>query len=80
MIEPPGTISLEKREFLQAVLKELEPVPGVAAVVLGGSYASGTQREDSDLDLAIYYDPERPFAIGKSVASPRLFRASTIRL
>jgi Nucleotidyltransferase domain len=65
MIELPGTLSIQKRELLQAVLDELKAVPGVAAVVLGGSYACGTQREDSDLDLAIYYEPERPFAIGE---------------
>jgi predicted nucleotidyltransferase/uncharacterized protein YneF (UPF0154 family) len=65
MIELPETLSLEKRELLQTVLDELKLVPGVAAAVVGGSYACGTQREDSDLDLAIYYEPERPFAIGE---------------
>jgi Nucleotidyltransferase domain/Domain of unknown function (DUF4037) len=65
MIELAGTISLQKRALLQAVLDELKPVAGVAAVAVGGSYACGTQREDSDLDLAIYYEPEKPFAIGE---------------
>jgi hypothetical protein len=63
MIELPGTLSQQKRELLQAVLDELKLLPGVAAVVVGGSYACGTQRNDSDLDLAIYYEPKRPFAL-----------------
>jgi len=65
MIELPGTIPLEKSELLQDVVGGLKCLPGVAAVVLGGSYACGTQREDSDLDVAIYYEPETPFAIGQ---------------
>jgi predicted nucleotidyltransferase len=65
MIEVPETVSLQKSELLRVVLDELKPVPGVAAVVLGGSYACGTQREDSDLDVAIYYEPETPFAVGE---------------
>ena len=47
------------------MVDELKRVSGIAAAVLGGSYACGTQREDSDLDVAIYYEPERPFAIGE---------------
>lgn len=35
----------------------LGDVPGVAAVVLGGSRARGTAHADSDLDLGIYYRP-----------------------
>ena len=65
MIELPGTISPQKGELLRAVVDELKRVSGIAAAVLGGSYACGTQREDSDLDVAIYYEPERPFAIGE---------------
>lgn len=65
MIELPGTISPPKAELLRAVVDELKRLPGVAAAVLGGSYASGTQREDSDLDVAVYYEPETPFSIGE---------------
>jgi hypothetical protein len=65
MIELPGTISLEKGDLLRAVVEALQRVSGVAAVVLGGSYACGTQHEDSDLDVAVYYEPEAPFAIGE---------------
>ena len=36
-------------------------MPGVAAVTLGGSSASGTAQPDSDLDLGLYYDADQPF-------------------
>jgi hypothetical protein len=65
MIELPGTISLQKGELLRSVVDELKRLPGVVAAVLGGSYASGTQRENSDLDVAIYYEPETPFSLGE---------------
>ncbi|MFT3889855.1 MAG: nucleotidyltransferase domain-containing protein [Arachnia sp.] len=36
---------------LQALAEDLAGVPGVVAVVLGGSRARGTHRPDSDVDL-----------------------------
>ncbi|RVX41729.1 nucleotidyltransferase-like protein [Nonomuraea polychroma] len=42
-------------EDLHAVAARLAGVPGVAAVVLGGSRARGTHRPDSDIDLGLYY-------------------------
>jgi predicted nucleotidyltransferase len=42
-------------EVVGALATELAGVPGVAAVVLGGSRAAGTHRPDSDWDLGIYY-------------------------
>lgn len=33
-------------------------IPGVKALVLGGSRATGTETEGSDLDIALYYDRE----------------------
>ncbi len=47
-------------ERVSARLGELE---GVAAVALGGSWARGEASPDSDVDLGIYYEPERPFGI-----------------
>ncbi len=35
----------------------LAELPGVVAVVLGGSRATGTHRPDSDWDLGVYYRP-----------------------
>lgn len=38
---------------------ELASLPGVEAVVLGGSRAAGTHRPDSDWDLGLYYRSSR---------------------
>jgi predicted nucleotidyltransferase len=49
-------------EFREYVAGALATLPGVLAVALGGSRATGTHRPDSDWDFAIYYrggfDPE----------------------
>jgi hypothetical protein len=42
--------------LLRQLVDQLEQVQGLRAIVLGGSYASGSQRPDSDLDIALYYD------------------------
>lgn len=52
-----------KLAVLYELVDELQRVPGVVAVVLGGSYASGAAHEQSDLDVGIYYDPETPFEV-----------------
>jgi len=56
-------ISPEKQILLDQILALLVPIPGVQAVVLGGSTARGTARPDSDLDVGIYYDEAVPFDI-----------------
>jgi predicted nucleotidyltransferase len=65
MLDLPATLPLQKRDMLTQLVDELQRVPGVAAVVLGGSYARGTQRPDSDLDVGIYYAAATPFAIAE---------------
>jgi predicted nucleotidyltransferase len=52
-------------EMAQALAERLSRLEGMAAVVLGGSLARGTAREDSDLDLGLYYYPERPFSVAE---------------
>lgn len=43
------------------IAERLGEVPGVAAVALGGSWARGEARPDSDVDLGLYYRPgDRP--------------------
>lgn len=55
----------QKKELLDAVVGELSGVPGVRAVVLGGSYARGTQHEGSDLDIGLYYKEASPFSLAR---------------
>ncbi|MEV8592025.1 nucleotidyltransferase domain-containing protein [Streptomyces sp. NPDC052012] len=54
--------------FLDTTADRLAALPGVRAVTLGGSRAQGTERPDSDWDLAIYYrgtfDPGDLRAVG----------------
>ncbi|MGC3003060.1 nucleotidyltransferase domain-containing protein [Streptomyces sp. G35A] len=47
--------SLPDRTFLDRTADRLAALPGVRAVTLGGSRARGTERPDSDWDLAVYY-------------------------
>jgi predicted nucleotidyltransferase len=41
----------------------LGKVEGIEAVVLGGSHASDTASDDSDIDLGLYYEPDSPPSI-----------------
>ncbi|MCB9420446.1 MAG: nucleotidyltransferase domain-containing protein [Ardenticatenaceae bacterium] len=52
-----------KQEFLQQLVADLRQVPNVTAVVLGGSYASQTHHDTSDLDIGLYYHAAAPFTI-----------------
>lgn len=46
---------MDDARFLDAVADRLASLPAVEAVSLGGSRAQGTERPDSDWDLAVYY-------------------------
>jgi hypothetical protein len=59
----PDSLPKEKRSFLEQLADALSRVPAVTAVVLGGSYAGGTQHSASDLDVGLYYVEARPFAV-----------------
>ncbi|MFF0114678.1 nucleotidyltransferase domain-containing protein [Streptomyces prasinus] len=60
--------SLPDQAFLDATADRLAALSGVRAVTLGGSRAQGTERPDSDWDLAVYYrgafDPDDLRAVG----------------
>ncbi len=45
------------------IAAKLGSLPGVAAVVIGGSRGRGSHRPTSDLDLGIYYHPDEPLNI-----------------
>jgi hypothetical protein len=53
----------QKRLLLQKLVDQLSDTPGVAAIVLGGSYVSGTHHDTSDLDVGLYYFETGPFSI-----------------
>ncbi len=50
-------------DLAQELASQLAAIKGVSAVVLGGSYARGRQRVDSDIDIGLYYREQVPFAI-----------------
>jgi predicted nucleotidyltransferase len=47
------------------IAERLGNVTGVVAVALGGSWARGEAHPDSDVDLGVYYRPDRPLVIGE---------------
>lgn len=55
------TVPPEKQVLLSTLVEQLRVVPGMAAIVLGGSYASGTHHANSDLDIGLYYWEGQPF-------------------
>jgi predicted nucleotidyltransferase len=64
----PQVPSPADQAFLDTTADRLAALPAVRAVTLGGSRAQGTERPDSDWDLAIYYrgafDPDDLRAVG----------------
>jgi hypothetical protein len=58
----PG-IPEQKRLLLADLTDQLSGVTGIAAVALGGSYASGQYHPASDLDIGLYYFENSPFSI-----------------
>jgi hypothetical protein len=59
----PMNIPAEKLHTLNAIVEALKNEPNVVSVVLGGSYARGFARPDSDIDIGIYYREAAPLAI-----------------
>jgi predicted nucleotidyltransferase len=47
-------------DLLQRVVLALQRASGVKAIVLGGPYARGRARLDSDIDIGLYYDDATP--------------------
>jgi len=65
-------LSNEQRELVDSLARRLAEIPGVAAVVLGGSYARGAAVPGSDIDLGVFYFEAEPF----DVAAVRALAAS----
>ena len=53
--------------FLDRLVSALAEVPGVAAIVLGGSRARGTDQANSDYDLGLYFFEAQPLDTGRRV-------------
>jgi predicted nucleotidyltransferase len=51
--------------IIDRVVGKIQEIPGVEAVVLGGSRARGTHTDSSDVDLGIYYHPTAPLDLVK---------------
>jgi len=51
--------------ILNKIMRELEGIPGVVGVVLGGSRARGTNHDKSDMDIGIYYDEWEGFDVSQ---------------
>lgn len=56
---------MQQTELLQQLVTQLKSINGLRAIVLGGSYARGDQRPDSDLDLGLYYAEDQPLDIAQ---------------
>jgi hypothetical protein len=83
MREPSAVLELlpeGKREEIASLLSGLQAIEGVAAVALGGSWARGLGREDSDVDLAIYYEEGTPALVAglRALAERVAVRAPTV--
>ena len=63
MLTPLQNLPAEKRRLLEAIAGQLQKIPNVVAVVLGGSYATGLSRPDSDIDIGLYYREASPFSV-----------------
>jgi predicted nucleotidyltransferase len=55
----------QKQHLLERAVSLLVMIPNIQAIVIGGSYAYGDARPDSDLDLGIYYSGASPFAVAE---------------
>lgn len=68
-------LPLQKLQLLEAVTGALANIEGIAAIVLGGSYAQGTAMATSDMDIGIYYHSHAPFDIERIREVAMLFAA-----
>jgi predicted nucleotidyltransferase len=53
----------KQRDLVSSLVTHLGAIPGIRAVVLGGSHARGHARPESDIDLGILYSEVAPFSI-----------------
>jgi predicted nucleotidyltransferase len=56
-------LSSKQLDLISSLSKQLAAIPGMKAVVLGGSYARGRAQPGSDIDLGLFYSEAAPFSI-----------------
>ena len=56
-------LDTRRRAILADLVERLREVDGVRAIVLGGSWARGRARPDSDLDVGLYYEGTTPLDV-----------------
>jgi predicted nucleotidyltransferase len=49
--------------LLARIAGKISTASGICAIVLGGSRAYGSANSQSDYDLFIYYDPDKPINV-----------------
>jgi hypothetical protein len=65
MLHAPQNMAADTAGALTAINEDLQNVPDIVAVVLGGSYARGLARPDSDIDIGLYYREKLPFSVDR---------------
>jgi hypothetical protein len=69
----------EKLQLLMAIVDALQGISNIAAIVLGGSYARGFARPDSDIDIGLYYHEASPFSVEDvSLVANKICAAGTV--
>lgn len=73
-------LSAEKKQLLDGFVESLSGIEQVRAIVLGGSYATGSATAASDLDIGVYYREKCPLPVEaiKSVANRFSLDAGTV--
>ena len=69
----------EKVRTLNDIVDRLRSIPNLVGVVLGGSYARGFARSESDIDIGLYYREASPFSVDsvRSIAGSICIPGST---
>jgi predicted nucleotidyltransferase len=56
-------LTSDQLALIDQLVAGLRDVPGIAAIVLGGSFARGAARPDSDLDIGLIYHANEPLDV-----------------